>query len=118
MKLPPNFDTLSWELGQIQANASLIRTGVRPVACVMICNECLDYYLKAIENENIQYILDPRGETHTSIYMYKHPCIENIINFMLNKPYDRKALMHWINGKMFGYSDEEIAKYIVTTSPT
>jgi len=90
----------------------LVNAGVRPVASVMVRNEHIEECKKRIKTENLFIVLNPRGENHTTIYIFKHPCVENVINFTLGKPHDRKALVQWIEGKMFGYSDEEIEKYI------
>jgi len=93
-------------------HATLVNADVRPVALVMARNEHIEEGKNLIKTENLFMVLNPRGENHTAIYIFKHPCVENVINFTLGKPYNRKALMQWIEGKMFGYSDEEIARFI------
>ena len=93
-------------------HAMLINAGVRPVALVMVRNEHIEENKKLIKTEKLFAVLNSRGENHTAIYIFKHPCVENIINFTLDKPYNKKALMQWIEGKMFGYSDEEIVRFI------
>ena len=90
----------------------LVNAGVRPVALVMVRNNHIEESKNLIKTENLFMILNPRGENHTAIYIFKHHYVENIINFTLGKPHDRKALMWWMEGKMFGYSDEEIARYV------
>lgn len=78
----------------------------------MVRNEHIKECKNRIGGEGLSFVLNPRGRDHTSIYMFRYPCVANVINFTLGRPYDRKALMHWINGKMFGYSDEEIDGFI------
>jgi len=94
----------------------LVNTGVRLVAEQAIQNYCVSECLGLIKKEGLQYILNPRDETHTAIYMFKYSCMKDVINFTLGKPYNKKALIHWINGKMFGYPDEEIDEYISKNS--
>ena len=100
-------------MNSIMTHAMLINAGVRPVALVMVRNEHIEESKKLIKTENLFMVLNPRGENHTAIYIFKYFCIENVINFTLGKNYDRKALMQWIEGKMFGYSDEGINRFIV-----
>lgn len=116
MTTPPKIDFLSCAIGSIKTHVYLVKSGVRPVALEMVRNEHIEECKKRIKTENLFIVLNPRGKDHTAIYIFKHPCVENIINFTLGKSYDRKALMQWIEGKMFGYSDEEITgfvKYII-----
>ncbi|MCK4644952.1 MAG: hypothetical protein KAU46_01755 [Candidatus Aminicenantes bacterium] len=90
----------------------LVKAGVRSTALVMVRNEHIEECKRFIKTENLFMVLNPRGEHHTTIYMFKHSCVENIINFTLDKPYNKKALIRWIEGKMFSYSDEEIARFM------
>jgi len=112
MKSPPNFDALSWEIGRIHAHIFLVKAGVRPVAEQMVQNKHIEECVKTIKKERLMHILDPRGKTHTSIYMFKQSYLKHIVNFILNRPYNEKTFRHWINGKVFGYSDEEINGFI------
>lgn len=104
---------LHLSLGSILAHILLINGRVRPVALVMVRNEHLEKCIDLIKNEGMNIILNPRGNNHTAVYIYKNSSLGHIINFALGKPYDKKTLMHWINGKMFGYSDESIEDFIM-----
>lgn len=112
MKVPPKFDVLSWEIGRIYTHVLLVKAGVRSVALEMVSNEHVEDCLKIIKNENLQYMLNPRGETHTSVYLFKHSCMKNVINFTLGNPHKKTALIQWIAGKMFGYGESEIDRFI------
>ena len=109
---PPKKESLHWSIGSIATHILLVNTGVRPVAEQVIQNYCVDECLKLVKKEGLQYIVFPDSETHTSIYMFKNSYLKHIINFSLNNPYNKNIVMHWIRGKMFGYSDEEIARFI------
>ena len=89
-----------------------IKACVRPVALMMIRNEHVEECKRFIKNENLFVVLNPRGENHAAIYIFKHPCVENVIKFTLGKSYNKRVLIKWIEGKMFGYPDEEIIKFI------
>ncbi|MFC2169909.1 hypothetical protein ACFLRM_05025 [Acidobacteriota bacterium] len=90
----------------------LINAGVRPIALAMVMNEHLERLLKFARDEKLFYILDPRGETHTSIYMFKHEYLKHVVNASLKRPHDEKTVVHWYAGKMFGYSDVEIKSHV------
>lgn len=107
--------SLDWSMNTITTHSMLIDAGVRPVAEVMVNNEDVEKCKSFIKSENLFIVLNPRGKKHTAIYIFKHPCLENVINFTLDKPCNKKALIQWIHGKMFGYSDEEIARFIKET---
>ena len=111
-KSKPQIDFLSLTMNSIMIHAMLVNAGVRSVASVMVRNEYIEECENRIRTENLFMVLNPRGKNHTTFYIFKHLCVENVINFTLGKPYDRKALMQWIEGKMFGYSDEEIAGFV------
>lgn len=115
MMLTSRINFLSLTMSSIMIHIMLVNAGVRPVASVMVRNEHIEEIKKLIKTENLFMVLNPRGENHATIYIFKHSYVENVINFTLGKPHDRKALMRWIEGKMFGYSDEEIAKYVTET---
>ena len=99
-------------MGKISTNVDLVKAGVRAVALAMVNNELLEECKGIIKKEGLFITLDSRGETHTSIYIFKHPCMENVIRFSIGLPHDKKSLIHWINGKMFGYADMEIDNFI------
>lgn len=105
-------DSLSLTIGSIMTHIMLVNAGVRPIALIMVRNEHIEECKKRIKTKNLFAVLNPRGENHTAIYIFKHPCVESVINFTLGKPHNKTILMQWIEGKMFGYSDEEIEKFI------
>jgi hypothetical protein len=65
----------------------LVKAGVRPSALIMVRNEYVEEGKNLIKTENLFMILNPRGENHTAIYIFKYPCVENVINFTKN-PFD------------------------------
>ena len=103
---------LSLTIGNITAHIKIVKGGVRSVASVMVRNEYIEESKRLIKAEKLFMILSPRAENHTTIYIFKHSCMKNVINFTLSKPCNKKALIQWIHGKMFGYPDEEIARFI------
>ena len=104
------------ETGTVSNETMLISAGVRPIAECSVNHRNVDECVRIIKNEGLCYMLDPDGETHTAIYIFKYPYLENIINFYIGKPYDETIWKEWIYGKMFGYSDEEIARFIARSA--
>ncbi len=112
MKYTTEDMSMSWAVGNIMSNTLLVKRGVRPIANESIQNYCVDECVGIIKKEGLCYMLDRHGETHTVVYIFKYPYLENIINFRLGKPYDKKILGVWVDWKMSGASEEEVDKRI------
>ncbi len=89
-----------------------IEKGLRLVGLVMIENEYVESCEKFVKTQDLYTVLNLRGETHTAVYIYNRSCMEDVINFTLGRLCDLKVVRRWIEGKMFGYSDEKISKFI------
>jgi len=99
-------------LSKIEVHTWIIGAEIRSVALMMVENEHVEECREFIKTESLFTVLNPRGETHTAIYIFKYPCMEDVINFTLGEFYDQKVVRRWIEGKMFGYPDEKISKFI------
>ena len=89
-----------------------VEKGIRSVGLAMIENEYAESCERFVKTQNMFVMSSLRGETHTAIYIFKYPCMKDVINFTLGRLCDSRVVRRWIQGKMFGYSDEEISKSI------
>ena len=97
---------------KIEVLATEVEAGIRPAASVMIRNNLIKISEQRTKGEGLFITLNPRSENHTTVYIFKHSCVGNVVDFTLGRPYDKKALIQWIQGKMFGYPDEKINRFI------
>ena len=99
-------------INQMNVHVMLIEKEARSVGLVMIENEYAKSCEEFVKTQDLYTVLNTRGETHTAIYVFKYPCMEDVINFTLGRICDPKVVRRWIEGKMFGYPDEKISKFI------
>jgi hypothetical protein len=108
----PLIDPLSWTNGSLDANIYLVKKGVRPVAEIIVHKRYLKILMWQIKKANIFHINHICGKNHIAIYLFSHKYLKDVINFTYGKSYNKSNVIFWINGKIFGYSEHEISKYI------
>jgi hypothetical protein len=81
------------------------------VAMMPIQNRYLEETKIIVENtDGLNFYSEFLYEGWTTIYIYKHDYLLEVIK---NSPDEPKTVYeHWVLGKMFGYSDEEIGRFI------
>lgn len=104
---------LGYVIGQIEAYCYMITTGCKPCALVNIpygCEDTINKYL-AENYSNISYIAKDEQDPwpNKAIYLFKDKYLKQIIE---NIPDKCGLERDWYMGKLFGYSDEEICKFI------
>jgi len=103
---------LEYARNQMSRHIMLIEKEIKPVSLAMVENEYAKSCEKLVKAQDLFTAMNIRGETHTAIYVFKYPCMEDVINFTLGRLCDPKVVRRWIEGKMFGYPDEKISKFI------
>jgi len=110
-----SFDVFAFEVGRISSSALPVNLGARPVAETMVRKENLDRLLKepivVVALLGLEYHLDLRGENHVSIYIFKHPHLRSVIEYLLRDE-TGGDFFTWARGKLFGYSEDCIAEFI------
>lgn len=109
---PKPLDSASWDTGRMAVHIKLVSRGVRPVAEIMVPVSEADKLANEAIAAGLRVIRDERGTTHVALYMFKHDYLKHIINHSLGKGYDQDVVQHWVAGKMFGYSEEEIGDFV------
>jgi hypothetical protein len=97
--------------GELFILAYSVKTGCKPVAMMPIQNRYVDEIKDYVQTvDGIKFYSEPLSEGWTTIYLYKHDYMLEVIKRSPDNPHT--PFDHWVLGKMFGYSDEEIGKYI------
>lgn len=100
------------DLARVRKAASDIRGGIRPVASVTIRLDML--YKDSIDPpDDLLTLLFPRGETHRELYIFKHAHLAEVIRAFEGRAHSKAVVAIWMDGKMFGYSEDAIAGHVV-----
>lgn len=97
--------------GELFTYCYVVKTGSKSVAMMPIQNKYLEEAKITVGNiDGLKFYSEFLYEGWTTIYIYKHDYLLEVIK---NSPDEPKTVYeHWVLGKMFGYSDEEIGKFI------
>jgi len=111
MTIPPEIRLFEYyDMGRIAVQTTLVKRGARPAADIVVLKENAAAIQKAIAEEGLHYISEACGETHIEFTVFKHPHLAEIIR-AISKQSDG-LLKHWCWGKLFGYSEREIGRYL------
>ncbi|HVJ49449.1 hypothetical protein [Desulfitobacterium sp.] len=98
-------------LGELNTYCYMVNTGCKPVAMMSLQNRYIDNAKQIVENRNnLKSYSEFLYEGWSTIYIYKHDYLLEVLKSSPNEP--ETVYDHWILGKMFGYSDEEIGQFI------
>jgi hypothetical protein len=100
-------------LGEISTYCHQVKSG-KPAAMLPLQERYSEEAKQLIESNGLCCYLDRYYPEWVTIWMYKKEDVYllEIIKFLPQGP--KTALDHWINGKLFGYSDEAIREFIKT----
>ena len=97
--------------GELNSYCYMVNRGCKSIATMGLQDRHIADAKQIIENEKLKFYSEFLYEGWTTIYIYKHDYLLEVIK---NSPDEPKTVYeHWVLGKMFGYSDEEIGKFIV-----
>lgn len=101
-----------WQLGNISSNILAVKKGMRLVSQHTIRKKWVDEIIINIKKNNLNFLKISIDKNYDSVYFFHHLFMGNIIKYMNHLPCNENVVKIWINGKMFGYSDEEIKNHI------
>lgn len=110
-------DSASWAMGQADMVRYEVSKGTKPVAMLAVhvdaIEEAREYIENTLSREGLQWVLDCHS-CWVCYYVYKFPHLRVAISYSLGvlDKEDESILSGWVNGKMFGYGESEIAKYL------
>ena len=97
--------------GQVDIYCQDVKKEVKPLALLSVQNRYLSQIVDYVTNkEGLFVYTEDIAEGWTSVYIYKYGFMKEVILQVPNNP--QTAYEHWILGKAFGYSDNEIANFI------
>lgn len=98
-------------LSSLETQAALVSRGVRPAAMEAV----QDRYVNGAREVACQYglfaLFEDLADGWKAVWIYKHPHIGFVIEKTGRQP--ATAFDHWVLGKVFGYSEEAIADYLL-----
>lgn len=95
--------------GKLDAYCEMVITG-KPCAMLPIQERYVMLALEIIQNHKLQGYTEPLSNNWVTIWIYKKKFMIDIIRKLPNKP--KTIYENWVIGKVFGYSDEAIERYI------
>ena len=91
-------------------NCRYVKAGVKPTSSIASQNRYVDSIVYIAAEEGLHGHCEYLSDEWTTIWVYKHEFLKNVIKQMPNKP--KTDYDHWVLGKAFGYSDEAIGDFI------
>lgn len=107
-------DSLSWTIGRIDGYAQMITNGVRDCAHMVIHKNHIDAIIESMKNERLYIKIFPLKELHHEIFLYRYKHLGKIIEYLQIENGEKQSaeFQHWCWGKLFGYSEKEIGKFL------
>lgn len=104
-----------YDMGRVSELADMVRLGAKPVASITIRKEDAEEVAACVRQfDTIAYRCFNRGDNHIAMFLYqsRYPHLFAVVNWRNALPHDGEAVMAWVNGKMFGYSEDAIAQFV------
>ena len=97
--------------GELFTYCYVVKTGSKSVVMMPIQNRYLEEAKITVENtDGLKFYSEFLYEGWATIFIFKHDYMLEVIK---NSPDEPKTVYdHWVLGNMFGYSDEEIGRFI------
>jgi hypothetical protein len=98
-------------VGKAEAYCEQIRTGAKLVGAFGFDRRYIRLVRKTVKTEGCKLIVNEAYGRATA-YVYRYPFAKLLIKNMLRFSGKASATTIWTTGKVFGYSDYEIARYL------
>jgi hypothetical protein len=102
-------------IGQATIYCEQINTGAKPCAQLMFQTQYLTLIKNTIKKEKCKAIYFDEDQDFKVVFIYKYEFVKLIIDELLIKK-SKKIIPNgfevWAAGKLFGYSDFEISRYL------
>lgn len=99
--------------GRILTYCECLRTGTKLVAEALVNRRDIGWVVSMIEREGCDCNIDyNHSEDYFEIHLFKYPWMRQLLKESNEKGAPKSAFGQWVTGKLFGYSDIEIAKFL------
>lgn len=100
-------------LGRILTYCECVNTGTKLLAELLVNRRDIGWVESEIERMGCLCTIDrTHSEDYAEVYLFKYPWVQQLLEESNEKGAPRSAFDHWITGKLFGYSDFEIHKFL------
>jgi len=99
-----------FDMGRVAIQCELVNKEVRAAAEVTVPNAYKSDIADEISSRGLQFISHPYDESHTEFIIYNYDHVPIIVDLIGNL--ENIQLKHWCWGKLFGYSEGEIGRYL------
>lgn len=97
-------------MGEIMANTYMVERG-KPASCIPVKVRDIDMVEKKVRDVcGIKTYCEILSEKWVTMWIYKYPHILEIIRSTKDNP--KTTFDHWVLGKLFGYDEDSIAKFL------
>ncbi len=97
--------------GQFDIYCQDVKREVKPLALLSVQDRYVSRVVDYVTNkEGLFVYTEDIAEGWSAVYIYKYDFLKDVILELPSSP--QTAYEHWILGKVFGYSDNEIANFI------
>lgn len=105
-------DPPSWEIGRLGIYLEAVSCGCKPAAAFAVHRLQVPCVLDELARSKLKWIQHQNGGHHFEFWIFEHEHMRHVINREIGLPYNRDVFGIWLNGKIFGYSEEKIARFI------
>ena len=101
-----------YELGEADIYCECVSTGTKLAASLIFHRRNADKMVELIQTSDCLYRMDlEHSEGWAHVFIYKYPWVEGLLDAIDSRGAPKTAFDNWVNGKLFGYSDVEIAEF-------
>ena len=102
-----------YTLGKVETYCEQVRTGTKLVASVLVNKKDIELTRHIIIREDCKALIDMTHSTDfASVFIFKYDFVKSLLEERNQRGTPKSALDNWVNGKLFGYSDYEIARWL------
>lgn len=101
---------MSSSLIQLICYCECVKNGNKPIAVTMVQNRYMEDAINILIDNDLYFTLR-KHENWTEVYLYKYGYMNEIVENLPDNP--KTPYEHWLLGKAFGYSEEEIKNFIL-----
>jgi len=94
----------------LSEHCEMVARGCKPLSLMPVMTKNKTAILAFLNSTGLSYKLDDLAEGWATLYVYKHPLIEKIIDMLPDEP--KTALDHTVLGFLLGYDINSILDFL------
>lgn len=102
-----------YTLGKVEVYCEQVQAGAKLNASCLVNKRDIDIARRLIADAGLKAIIDEdHSEDFADVDIYKYEFVRALLDGLNERGAPRSAFDNWVNGKLFGYSDYEIARWL------